>query len=86
MKGNGGRLTLYISSFSLYFLPLSPFPNSLSISSSFPHSLAISSQPGCKAATIRAALVGASKGFTMLGVLLVFLGITPYILGKHNAK
>ena len=31
--GNGERLTLYISSFSLYFLPLSPFPNSLSISS-----------------------------------------------------
>ena len=30
--GNGERLTLYISSFSLYFLPLSPFPPSLSIS------------------------------------------------------
>ena len=32
-SGNGERLTLYISSLSLYFLPLSPFPNSLSISS-----------------------------------------------------
>ena len=31
--GNGERLTLYISSFSLYFLPLSPFPHSLFISS-----------------------------------------------------
>ena len=30
--GNGERLTLYIYSFSLYFLPLSPFPPSLSIS------------------------------------------------------
>ena len=30
--GNGERLTFYISSFSLYFLPLSPFPPSLSIS------------------------------------------------------
>ena len=35
---------------------LSPFPHFLSISSSFPHSLSICSQPGCKAATIRAAL------------------------------
>ena len=35
---------------------LSPFPHSLFTSSSFPHSLFISSQPGCKAATIRAAL------------------------------
>ena len=39
---------------------LSPFPHFLSISSSFPHSLFISSQPGCKAATIRAALVWGS--------------------------
>ena len=30
--GNRERLTLYISSFSHYFLPLSPFPPSLSIS------------------------------------------------------
>ena len=37
-----------ISSLSLHFL---------SVSSSFPHSLFISLQPGCKAATIRAALV-----------------------------
>ena len=39
--------SLSISSLSLHFL---------SVSSSFPHSLFISSQPGCKAATIRAAL------------------------------
>ena len=40
----------------------SSFPHSFSISSSFPHSLFISSQPGCKAATIRAALgSGAAK-------------------------
>ena len=32
------------------------FPHFLSISPSFPHFLSISSQPGCKAATIRAAL------------------------------
>ena len=30
--GNRERLILYISSFSLHFLPLSPFPHSLSIS------------------------------------------------------
>ena len=51
--GNWVRFTLHISSFSLHFL---------SVSSSFPHSLFISSQPGCKAATIRAALgSGAAK-------------------------
>ena len=43
-----------ISSFSLHFLILSPY--FLTDSSSFPHSLFISMQPGCKAATIRAAL------------------------------
>ena len=45
-----------LSPFPLSLLISSPFPHSLSISSSFPHSLFISSQPGCKAATIRAAL------------------------------
>ena len=50
--------SLSISSFSLHFLILSPFPHFLSISSSFPHSLSISSQPGCKAATVPAALGG----------------------------
>ena len=54
--------SLSISSFSVHFLILYPFPHSLSfplnflIFSPFPHSLSISSQPGCKAATIRAAL------------------------------
>ena len=70
LRGNGERMrkchSLSISSFSFHFLILcwfphslsisSPFPHFLSISSSFPHSLFISSQPGCKAATIRAAL------------------------------
>ena len=37
--------------FSLHFLILSPFPHSLSISSSFSHYLSIFSQPGCQAAT-----------------------------------
>ena len=46
-----------ISSFSLQFPLISSFSlHFLSVSSSFPHSLFISSQPGCKAATIRAAL------------------------------
>ena len=46
--GNAESLSLFIST---------SFPLSLSISSSFPHYLSISSQPGCKAATIRAALI-----------------------------
>ena len=37
---------------------LSPFPHSLSISSSFSHSLSIFLQPGCQAATICATLIG----------------------------
>ena len=59
--------SLSISSFSVYFLILCPYPHSLSISSrflhflsissSFSHYLSISSQPGCKAATIPAALL-----------------------------
>ena len=32
LRGNGEKLTLYIPQFSLHFLPLSPFPLSLSIS------------------------------------------------------
>ena len=74
---------LLISSFSLHFLILFSFPHSLSISSqfphflsissSFPHSLFISSQPGCKAATIRAAL-GLSKVFWALKKKLKVLG------------
>ena len=32
LRGNGEKLTLYIPQFSLRFLPLSPFPLSLSIS------------------------------------------------------
>ena len=36
---------------------LSPFPHSLSISSSFSHSLSIFLQPGCQAATICATLI-----------------------------
>ena len=45
--------SLSISSLSLHFL---------SVSSSFPHSLFISSQPSCKAATIRAALIAIILG------------------------
>ena len=30
LRGNGEKLTLYIPQFSLHFLPLSPFPLSLS--------------------------------------------------------
>ena len=47
--GNRERMRKCRESISLHFLIFS-------ISSSFPHSLFISSQPGCKAATIRAAL------------------------------
>ena len=64
---------LWISSFSVHFLILCPFPHSLSISSfsvhflilcPFPYSLSISSQPGCKAATTCAALGMAIYGGT----------------------
>ena len=44
--GNRERMRKCRESISLHFLIFSPFP----------HSLSISSQPGCKAATIRAAL------------------------------
>ena len=42
---------------SLDFLILSPFPHSLSISSSFSHSPSIFLQPGCQDATICATLI-----------------------------
>ena len=61
---------------------LSPFPHFLSISSSYPHSLSISSQPGCKAATIRAALVVA---ITLSKMMLIGTMTDPWFDGDDVA-
>ena len=46
---------------SFHFLIFSPFPPSLSISSSFSHSLSIFSKPGCQAATSCSTLLHRKK-------------------------
>ena len=51
---------------SLHFLLLSPFPHSLTISSSFSHYLSILLQPGCQEATICATLVYANRLFSKI--------------------
>ena len=60
------------------------FPHSISISSSFPHSLSISSQPGCKAATIRAALFVSNNNIILIIITVTNLELFATVIGNFK--
>ena len=88
--GNRERLILYISSFSLHFLPLSPFPHSLSISHiKVCYILSQNVEYGIFVANVTKiltyALWGNNSGSNLLrGSLASCAGLNQYTLKKFN--